>query len=79
MKELLEKEAKEYIENKYFYVDEISIDDFIAGVTSNFVFELLEKSFDAGSAYATGSHKDFKQTHPNKKEFIEQIKKEIGL
>lgn len=29
-----------------------------------------EKAFDAGAAWATGSHKDFKQIHPNKKEFI---------
>lgn len=34
---------------------------------------LLEKSFDAGSAYTIGSHKDFKQIHPNKEEFIKSI------
>lgn len=34
---------------------------------------LLEKSFDAGSAYTIASHKDFKQIHPNKEEFIKSI------
>jgi len=34
--------------------------------------EQIYKSFDAGSAYAIGSHADFKQTHPNKGQYYEQ-------
>lgn len=37
--------------------------------------EDLEKAFNAGSAYATGSHKLLKQTHPNFKEWFNTIKK----
>jgi len=33
----------------------------------------MEKSFNAGIAYAIGSHKDFAQIHPNFKIFIEQF------
>lgn len=31
---------------------------------------IVESAFDAGGAYAIGSHKDFQQIHPNKQEFI---------
>jgi len=34
--------------------------------------EQIYKAFDAGSAYAIGSHADFKQTHPNKEQYYEQ-------
>ena len=32
--------------------------------------EMLGKAFDAGVAYALASHKDFKQIHPNKQQFL---------
>jgi hypothetical protein len=37
----------------------------------------VKKAFDAGSANAIGSHKDFKQMHPNKKEYIENLEIDI--
>ena len=36
----------------------------------------LLKTFDAGCAYTVGSHKDFKQSHPNRKQWVESLKKE---
>jgi hypothetical protein len=34
----------------------------------------IEKAFDAGGAYTLASHKDFKQIHPNKKQYITNLK-----
>lgn len=31
---------------------------------------LLGEAWDAGAAYATGSHENFKQTHPDKTEWL---------
>ena len=56
---------------------EVSKIDFIAGAKwqqEKETIEDLEKAFNAGSAFATGSHKDFKQTHPDFKEWFEQFK-----
>jgi len=33
----------------------------------------LEKAFDAGSAHAIGSFKDFKQIHLDKKEYVKSV------
>jgi len=38
---------------------------------------IIENSFDAGSAYCLGSHELFKQTHPNKQEYITNLKLDI--
>jgi len=40
--------------------------------------EALSKAFDAGAAYATGSHTDMKQTHPNKEEWIKSTLNDTG-
>lgn len=37
----------------------------------------IEKAFDAGSAYAIGTHKDFKQTHPDRKDYPSNLKLDI--
>ena len=37
--------------------------------------EDMEKTFNAGSAFAIGSHRDFKQTHPDFTVWLEQLKK----
>ena len=37
--------------------------------------EDMKKCWDASSAYTIGSHKDFKQSHPDFKEWSEQFKK----
>jgi hypothetical protein len=37
----------------------------------------IEKAFDAGGAYTLASHKDFKQIHPNKKQYISNLKLDI--
>lgn len=37
----------------------------------------LKKAFDAGNAYATGSHNDFKQIHPDKETYISNLKLSI--
>lgn len=34
----------------------------------------IEKAFNAGSAYTIGSHEFFVQIHPNKKEYIANLK-----
>lgn len=36
----------------------------------------IEKAFYAGCSYTIGSHENFKQTHPNKKEYISNLKYE---
>jgi hypothetical protein len=38
--------------------------------------DVLKMCWDAASAYTIGSHKDFKQTHPDFKEWLEQFKKQ---
>ena len=37
--------------------------------------KLVSDAFDAGSAWAVGGHKDFKQTHKNKQEYIKEVLK----
>lgn len=39
----------------------------------NFKLEDIRKAFKAGSAYASESHKYFKQTHPDENEFIKSL------
>jgi len=38
---------------------------------------VVEKAFNAGGAYALGSHKEFTQTHPNKQDYISNLKIDI--
>jgi len=38
---------------------------------------VLEDAFDKGGAYTLGSYKDFKQIHPNKQEYISNLKLNI--
>lgn len=37
----------------------------------------IEKAFDAGCAYTIGGHKDFKQIHPDKKNYISNLKLDV--
>ena len=37
----------------------------------------IEKAFDSGCAYTVGSHKDMVQIHPDKQEYINNLKLEI--
>jgi DNA repair exonuclease SbcCD ATPase subunit len=37
--------------------------------------KLLSQAFDAGMAYAVGDHKDFTQTHPDKKTWLRSVVK----
>jgi hypothetical protein len=36
---------------------------------------LVERAFDAGAAYSLGSHGDFQQIHPNRKQYMEAVSK----
>ena len=38
---------------------------------------VVKKAFDAGGAYTLGSHKEFTQTHPNKQDYITNLKLDI--
>ncbi len=38
---------------------------------------MLKDAFNAGSAWTVGTHKDFKQCHPNCEEFVDKYVKEI--
>ena len=38
---------------------------------------MLRDAFNAGCAFTVGSHKDFKQTHPNCNEFVDKYVKGI--
>ena len=38
---------------------------------------MLRDAFNAGCAFTVGSHKDFKQTHPNCSEFVDKYVKGI--
>lgn len=38
---------------------------------------VVERAFDAGGAYTLGSHKEFTQTHPNKQDYITNLKFDI--
>lgn len=42
---------------------------------NSYTEEDMKNAFNAGSAYATGSYKEFKQTHSNFKEWFKQYKK----
>ena len=37
----------------------------------------IKKAFNAGGAYTLGSHKKFIQTHPNKQDYIANLKLDI--
>ena len=37
----------------------------------------IKKAFNAGCSYTIGSHENFKQIHPNKKEYISNLKLKI--
>ena len=37
----------------------------------------IKKAFNAGCAYTIGSYKDFKQIHPDKKNYISNLKLDI--
>lgn len=38
---------------------------------------VVEMAFDAGGAYTLGSHKEFTQTHPNRQDYITNLKLDI--
>lgn len=38
---------------------------------------VVERAFDAGGAYTLGSHKEFTQTHPNRQDYISNLKLDI--
>jgi len=52
------------------------IDDLTAEVKR--LQDLLPKAFDAGCAYAIGSHRDFKQIHPTRDEWVKQALEASG-
>lgn len=37
----------------------------------------IEKAFNAGGAYTLGSHTEFTQTHPNKQDYISNLKLDV--
>lgn len=43
-------------------------------MTKEEIIKEIKKAFRAGCAYTIGSHKDFKQIHPNESEYIKSLK-----
>ena len=72
-KVLTVKEIMEGRSSKYEFID------FDKQETEAIMYteEDMEKTFNAGSAFAIGSHKDFKQTHPDFTVWLEQLKNQI--
>lgn len=74
--EAAEKYSKTFIED-----DGTTEVDFIAGAKWQaermYSEEDMRKCWNASSAYTIGSYKEFKQIHPNFKDWLEQFKKKV--
>ncbi len=75
-KETLEEAARKYAESTPDN-DPIRVLSFTEGAKwqAERMYQSMKECWYAACAYNVGSHKEFKQTHPNFKEWFEQFKK----
>ncbi len=74
-----EKEELKKLINKHVGYGEQEIYDKIDELCSQStpLIPVVKKAFDAGGAYTLGSHKEFTQTHPNKQDYITNLKLDV--
>lgn len=73
-KELLVEYFKKYFKHMYIN-DKDNEFEALLKILNDKDKKILKEAWNAGCAYTTGSHKDFKQIHPNFDEWFEQHKK----
>ena len=74
------KYSKIVAQSEYEILEDISVPVIAQSMIRDHGFDMyeytiedIEKAFDAGAAYATGSHEEFQQIHISKSQFIERL------